>query len=64
MIHWDGDSQCVREHEGHLDALRELKLRSLARDHVMFSETIEGGLRTVSKIDRVVPTRRLTTEIS
>lgn len=59
LIHSDGDDLRILEHEGALDALRELKQRGLIRAHGMSSKTVEGGLRTVAEMDVVMATCNL-----
>ncbi len=59
LIHSDGDDLRILQHEGALDALRELKRRGLIRAHGMSSKTIEGGLLTVQEMDVVMATCNL-----
>jgi len=59
LIHSDGDDLRILQHEGALDALRELKARDLIRSHGMSSKTVEGGLRTVREMDVVMATCNL-----
>jgi len=59
LIHSDGDDLRILEHEGALDALRELKRRGLVRCHGMSSKTVEGGLRVVQEMDVVMATCNL-----
>lgn len=59
LIHSDGDDLRILEHEGALDALRDLKRRGLIRAHGMSSKTVEGGLRTVAEMDVVMATCNL-----
>jgi len=59
LIHSDGDDLRILEHEGALDALRELKRRGLIRAHGMSSKTVEGGLCVVREMDVVMATCNL-----
>ena len=59
LIHSSGDDLQILEHEGALDALRELKERGLIRAHGMSSKTVAGGLRVVEEMDVVMATANL-----